>query len=181
MTRVANNVVARTQLGAARRIVLGGHLDTVPPNGNATPRRDGDTLHGLGAADMKSGLAAMLRLADQLAGGGSPRFDVTLVWYEAEEVADEHNGLRLLFADAPQLVAGDFAILLEPTGGWVEAGCQGSLHVEALFRGRAPTRPAPGWARTPCTKPRRHSRGSPRTRPPSRSSTASSSARRCRW
>ncbi len=133
--RVANNVVVRTELGRDRRIVLGGHLDTVPANGNAEPRREGDTLHGLGSADMKSGLAAMLRLADQTASGARPRFDVTLVWYEAEEVADEHNGLRHLFAAAPELVAGDFAILLEPTGGWAEAGCQGSLSVEAVFRG----------------------------------------------
>jgi succinyl-diaminopimelate desuccinylase len=133
--RVANNVVARTDLGLERRIVLGGHLDTVPANGNAEPRRERDTLHGLGTADMKGGLAAMLRLADQLGAGARPRFDVTLVWYEAEEVADEHNGLRHLFRDAAELVAGDFAILLEPTGGWVEAGCQGSLHMQAIFRG----------------------------------------------
>ncbi len=132
--RVANNVIARTELGRARRIVLGGHLDTVPPNGNDQPRRDGDTLHGLGTADMKGGLAAMLRLAEQIC-AKAPRFDVTLLWYEAEEVADEHNGLRHLFATAPDVVAGDFAILLEPTSGWVEAGCQGSLHLEAVFRG----------------------------------------------
>ncbi|HEY1739080.1 MAG TPA: succinyl-diaminopimelate desuccinylase, partial [Acidimicrobiia bacterium] len=98
-------------------------------------RRERDTLHGLGTADMKGGLAAMLRLADQLGAGHTPRFDVTLVWYEAEEVADQHNGLRRLFHEAPDLVAGDFAILLEPTGGWVEAGCQGSLHMRAVFRG----------------------------------------------
>jgi succinyl-diaminopimelate desuccinylase len=127
-------VIARTQLGHDRRIVLGGHLDTVPANGNEVPRRDRDTLHGLGAADMKGGLAAMLRLAERFA-DQAPRFDVTLLWYEAEEVADEHNGLRHLFADAPELVAGDFAILLEPTGGWVEAGCQGTLSIEATFRG----------------------------------------------
>ncbi len=134
--RIANNVIARTNFGLERRVVLGGHLDTVPPNGNGQPRRERDTLHGLGTADMKGGLAAMLRLADDLGGGAAPRFDVTLVWYEAEEVADEHNGLRHLFERSPQTVAGDFAILLEPTGGWVEAGCQGTLSLEAVFRGR---------------------------------------------
>ena len=120
---------------AIERIVLGGHLDTVPANGNATPRRDGDVLHGLGTADMKGGLAVLLALADDLALGRRARFDVTLVLYEGEEVADEHNGLRRLFAETPELVAGDLAILLEPTGGWVEAGCQGTIHVRAIFDG----------------------------------------------
>jgi len=128
--------VARTALGRDRRIVLGGHLDTVPPNGNETPRLDGDVLHGLGAADMKGGLAVLLRLAEELVGpGAEPRHDVTLVFYECEEVADEHNGLRHLFAARPELLAGEFAVLLEPTDARVEAGCQGTLHLEAHFEG----------------------------------------------
>jgi len=133
ITRVGANVIARTNTGARERVVLGGHLDTVPANGNATTRRDGDTLHGLGAADMKGGLAVLLTLA--LSIGEQPGRDVTLVFYEGEEVADEHNGLRRLFAERPELVAGDLAILLEPTGGWIEAGCQGTIHVRATFRG----------------------------------------------
>jgi succinyl-diaminopimelate desuccinylase len=134
ITRVRQNVVARTQRGAGTRIVLGGHLDTVPANANATPRVDGDTLHGLGSADMKGGLAVLLVLAEALAGGDGTR-DVTLVFYEGEEVADEHNGLRHLFAERPDLVAGDAAVLLEPTGGWIEAGCQGTIHVRVAFNG----------------------------------------------
>ncbi len=132
--RIAANVVARTNLGRPRRIVLGGHLDTVPANGNDRPRRDGDVLHGLGTADMKGGLAVLLALAADAA-GHEPVHDVTLVFYEGEEVADEHNGLRHLFATRPDLVGGDLAILLEPTGGWVEAGCQGTIHVRATFHG----------------------------------------------
>jgi succinyl-diaminopimelate desuccinylase len=132
--RVGANVVVRTQLGRDRRIVLGGHLDTVPANGNAQPRRDGNVLHGLGTADMKGGLAVLLALAAD-AEHAAPRHDITLVFYEGEEVADEHNGLRKLFADRAELVAGDLAILLEPTGGWVEAGCQGTIHVRATFDG----------------------------------------------
>jgi succinyl-diaminopimelate desuccinylase len=132
--RIGANVVARTELGLDRRIVLGGHLDTVPANGNERPRRDGQVLHGLGTADMKGGLAVMLALADDL-GKRRPRFDTTIVFYEGEEVADEHNGLRRLFAEAPELVQGDLAVLLEPTGGWVEAGCQGTIHVRAVFDG----------------------------------------------
>jgi succinyl-diaminopimelate desuccinylase len=132
--RIGANVVARTDLGRDRRVVLAGHLDTVPANGNQSPRRDGDVLHGLGTADMKGGLAVLLALADDLAGERA-RFDATLVLYEGEEVADEHNGLRRLFAEAPHLVQGDLAVLLEPTGGWVEAGCQGTIHVRATFDG----------------------------------------------
>ena len=106
----------------------------MPVNGNAVPRRDGDTLHGLGSADMKGGLAVMLELAEHLSGGSNGR-DVTLVFYDGEEVADEHNGLRRLFAERPDLVACDMAVLLEPTGQWIEAGCQGTIHAKATFHG----------------------------------------------
>jgi succinyl-diaminopimelate desuccinylase len=133
--RVGNTVIARTQLEADRRIVLGGHLDTVPANGNETPRLDGDVLHGVGSADMKGGLAVLLRLAEEISAGAHPRSDCTLAFYEAEEIADEFNGLRHLFAERPELLAGDFAVLLEPTGGRVEAGCQGTLHLRAHFAG----------------------------------------------
>jgi succinyl-diaminopimelate desuccinylase len=134
--RVGDNVVVRTDLGRDRRVVLAGHLDTVAPNGNETPRRDGDTLYGLGAADMKGGLAVLLTLVDALAANRvAARFDASIVFYAAEEVAEEFNGLRALFAQRPDLVAGDLAVLLEPTGGWVEAGCQGTLHLRATFRG----------------------------------------------
>jgi succinyl-diaminopimelate desuccinylase len=132
--RIGHNIVARTEFGADRRILLVGHLDTVPANDNQMPRRDGNVLHGLGTADMKGGLAVLLALADDLATTRS-RFDVSLVLYEAEEIAEEHNGLRRLFAETPELVAGDLAIVLEPTGGWVEAGCQGTIHVRAIFNG----------------------------------------------
>jgi succinyl-diaminopimelate desuccinylase len=133
--RLANNVVARTPGTADRRVVLGGHLDTVPPAGNALPRREHDTLHGLGTADMKGGLAGLLALAER-ANDNAGRFGCTFVFYEGEEVADEYNGLRLLFAEAPALVSGDLAILLEPTAGWVEAGCQGTVHVTATWEGK---------------------------------------------
>ena len=132
--RVGLNVVARTEHGRERRIVMAGHLDTVPANDNAVPRIDGDVLHGLGAADMKGGVAVLLRLAEEVA--ADSRFDCTFVFYEAEEIADEHNGLRKLFAERPDLVAGDFAVLLEPTDLWLEAGCQGSIRLDATFVGR---------------------------------------------
>jgi len=132
--RVGVNIVARTNLGRERRVVMAGHLDTVPANNNAIPRIEGEVLHGLGAADMKSGVAVLLRLAEEVA--AESRFDCTFVFYEAEEIADEYNGLRKLFAERPDLVAGDFAVLLEPTDLWMEAGCQGSIRLEATFHGR---------------------------------------------
>jgi succinyl-diaminopimelate desuccinylase len=135
--RIGANVIARTSGARARRVVLGGHLDTVPANaGNEVPRLDGDVLRGLGSADMKSGLAVLLRLAEQLhASPGVAGHDVTLAFYECEEVRDEFNGLGKVFASQPELLAGDFAVLLEPTDSWVEAGCQGVLVARAGFDG----------------------------------------------
>ncbi len=131
--RVEDNVVARTDSGRERRVVLAGHLDTVPPAGNEGARVDGGTLHGLGSTDMKGGLAVMLRLAEEVA--ADSRFDVTVCFYAAEEIADRFNGMRHLFGARPDLVAGDLAVLLEPTGAAVEAGCQGTLRATATFRG----------------------------------------------
>jgi succinyl-diaminopimelate desuccinylase len=131
--RIEDNVVARTQRGRPARLVLAGHTDTVPPNGNAEPRIDGDRLWGLGSADMKGGLAVMLELA---ATAGAPALDVTYVFYVCEEVERSYNGLSHLWAVRPDLIAGDAAVLLEPTGGRVEAGCQGTLRLSASLAGR---------------------------------------------
>lgn len=130
--RVEHNVVARTTLGRRRRLVLGGHLDTVPANNNETPRIDGDLLWGLGSADMKAGLAVMLELAATVP---DPAVDVTYVFYACEEVAREYNGLSRLFELRPDLVVADAAILTEPTGARVEAGCQGVLKLEVTVAG----------------------------------------------
>lgn len=130
--RVGDNVVARTQLGRDRRVILAGHLDTVPANGNDVARIDGDTLWGLGSTDMKSGLAVFLELARTLV---EPTYDITYVFYTAEEIAYEHSGLGELFRDRPDLVAGDVAVLGEPTDGWIEAGCQGTARVRISMAG----------------------------------------------
>jgi succinyl-diaminopimelate desuccinylase len=130
--RVEDNVVARTRLGRPSRLILAGHTDTVPPNGNERARLDGDILWGLGSADMKSGLAVMVELATSVR---EPATDVTYAFYVCEEVAREHNGLSRLFAVRPDLLAGDAAILGEPTGGAVEAGCQGVLKLSVALRG----------------------------------------------
>lgn len=130
--RVGDNVVARTRLGRPQRLLLVGHLDTVPANGNAVARIDGDTLWGLGSADMKGGLAVFLELAETV---DSPVVDVTYVFYAAEEIAAEHSGLLELYRERPDLLAGDAAVLGEPTDGWLEAGCQGTARVRLTFRG----------------------------------------------
>ena len=130
--RLGDNVVARTDLGRARRLILAGHLDTVPANGNASARIDGDLLWGVGSADMKGGLAVMLDLAATVT---DPAVDVTYVFYVAEEVAREHNGLLQIEAAAPDALAGDAAILGEPTGAVIEAGCQGVLKLEVVLGG----------------------------------------------
>ena len=130
--RHGDNVVARTQLGRDQRLLLAGHLDTVPANGNEVARIEGDTLWGLGSADMKGGLAVFLELARTV---DQPTCDVTYVFYAAEEIAAEHSGLLQLFRERPDLVAGDAAVLGEPTDGWIEAGCQGTARVRLTLAG----------------------------------------------
>jgi succinyl-diaminopimelate desuccinylase len=132
VTRVDNNLVARTSLGHASRLILAGHTDTVPANGNATARIDGDVLHGLGSADMKGGLAVFMALAETL---DAPAVDVTYVFYECEEVAARFNGLKKLLSSHAGLLAGDAAILGEPTGAVIEAGCQGTMRVQVTLGG----------------------------------------------
>ncbi|WP_104107575.1 succinyl-diaminopimelate desuccinylase [Nocardioides sp. 616] len=132
VVRRGNTVVARTDLGRAERVVIAGHLDTVPLNDNLPARREGDVLHGLGTCDMKGGDAVMLRLAATLP---APNRDLTFIFYEAEEVDSTYNGLRLLTESDPDLVAADFAILMEPSNAGVEAGCQGTLRAEVRTTG----------------------------------------------
>ena len=130
--RVGDNVIARTQQGRAERLLLAGHLDTVPANGNERSRIEGDVLWGLGSADMKSGLAVFLDLAEQVR---EPAVDLTFVLYVAEEIAAEHSGLLQLRDLRPDLLAADAAVLGEPTDGALEAGCQGTARVRLTLTG----------------------------------------------
>lgn len=132
VTRVGDNLVARTDLGRPRRVVLAGHTDTVPASGNERARLDGDRLHGVGSADMKGGLAVMLDLAATLL---EPAVDVTYVFYAREEVASAESGLGELFQSRPDLLVGDVAVLGEPTDARVEAGCQGTLRAVVVLHG----------------------------------------------
>lgn len=132
VVRDGHTIVARTDLGRPERVVIAGHLDTVPANGNFPSRLEGDVLHGLGSCDMKGGVAVALLLA---AAVPEPVRDVTYVFYEGEEIAAEHNGLGRLARERPELIAGDFAILMEPSHAGVEAGCQGTMRVEIRTTG----------------------------------------------
>jgi succinyl-diaminopimelate desuccinylase len=132
VSRHGHTVVARTDLGRGERVVIAGHLDTVPLNANLPARREGGLLHGLGTCDMKGGDAVMLRLAAHLP---EPNRDLTFIWYEAEEIEAEYNGLYLLSQTHPELMTADFAILMEPSNAVVEAGCQGTMRVDVRTSG----------------------------------------------
>ncbi|HWU47500.1 MAG TPA: succinyl-diaminopimelate desuccinylase [Humibacter sp.] len=129
-------IVARTQLGRDSRVIIAGHLDTVPVNHNLPTRLetiDGvDCLWGRGTVDMKAGVAVQLKLAAELV---DPVVDITWMWYDNEEVESSRNGLGRLARNRPDLFAGDFAILGEPTRGDVEGGCNGTLRVDVTTRG----------------------------------------------
>jgi succinyl-diaminopimelate desuccinylase len=131
--RDGNTIVARTSLGRPRRVVLAGHIDTVPVADNLPSRLSDGKLYGCGTTDMKSGVAVQLRLAATVP---EPVHDVTYVFYDCEEVDAARNGLGILSRTQPDLLAGDFAILLEPTGGGIEGGCQGTLRASVTLAGK---------------------------------------------
>jgi succinyl-diaminopimelate desuccinylase len=136
VVRDGDAIVARTMLGRPQRVVIAGHIDTVPVNDNLPTRyettNDRDYLWGRGTVDMKAGVAVQLKLAAEIA---NPKVDVTWIWYDHEEVSSELNGLGRLAANRPDLLAGDFAILGEPTNADVEGGCNGTLRVEVRTHG----------------------------------------------
>lgn len=137
ISRFGNRVLVRTHRGKPSRVILAGHLDTVPIADNVPSRRtdtpeEGDVLHGCGTVDMKSGLAVFLHLAATL---DDPAHDLTLICYDCEEIAAKYNGLGFIEREKPDWLAGDVAILGEPTGGLIEAGCQGTLRVRLTASG----------------------------------------------
>ena len=139
--RDGNNVLARTELGRERRVLLAGHLDTVPIADNVPSRRDGGRLYGCGTSDMKSGDAVLLHLAATLL---EPAYDLTFVLYDNEEVEADKNGLKRLVETRRALLDADLAVLMEPTNGQVEAGCQGTLRARVTIPGRR-AHSARGW------------------------------------
>jgi len=136
VSRHGDTIVARTTLGRTQRVVIAGHIDTVPINGNVPSRFetvDGvEYLWGRGTVDMKAGVAVQLKLAAELT---APIVDLTWIWYDHEEVSEAKNGLNKLSQSNPELLAGDFAILGEPSRSQIEGGCNGNLRAEIRTRG----------------------------------------------
>ncbi|MCS4591724.1 succinyl-diaminopimelate desuccinylase [Brevibacterium sediminis] len=139
--RDGDTVIARTNLGLAERIVVAGHLDTVPVEDNLPPVRthmsgddypDDEVIWGRGACDMKAGVAMQLSTAAALT---SPNRDVTWVFYDHEEVDASLNGLGRVSRNHPDWLAGDFAILGEPSNASVEGGCNGTIRVDVTTTG----------------------------------------------
>ena len=133
VVRMGNSVLARTSLGRPTRVLLAGHIDTVPIADNVPSRLDGDTLHGCGTTDMKSGDAMLLHIAATLE---NPSRDLTFVFYECEEIEHDRNGLTRIEREMPDWLTADLAILGEPTNAQIEAGCQGTAAVAVTARGR---------------------------------------------
>jgi succinyl-diaminopimelate desuccinylase len=131
--RSGHAVLARTELGRDERVLLAGHIDTVPIAGNVPSRRDGGLLYGCGTSDMKAGDAVFAHLAAALP---EPRHDLTFVFYDCEEIEAVRNGLGRIEREHRDWLAADLAILGEPTNGAVEAGCQGTLRADITVRGR---------------------------------------------
>ncbi|MCC3267266.1 succinyl-diaminopimelate desuccinylase [Arthrobacter gengyunqii] len=140
VVRDGDSIIARTSLGRAERVILAGHLDTVPlptvpgSRGTVPSSWDGEVLYGRGATDMKGGVAVQLALAAELA---NPTRDVTYVFYDHEEVEASLSGLGRLQESFPDWLEADFAVLLEPTNGTVEGGCNGTMRFHATTAGRA--------------------------------------------
>ncbi|MDQ1546782.1 MAG: succinyl-diaminopimelate desuccinylase [Actinomycetota bacterium] len=131
--RDGDAIVARTNLGRGRRVLIAGHLDTVPINHNLPTKIVGDELWGRGTVDMKAGVAVQLKLAAELT---NPIVDITWIWYDHEEISEELNGLGRVSRNRPDLLEGDFAILGEPTAGIIEGGCNGTVRVEVRAFGK---------------------------------------------
>lgn len=140
VVRNGDAVMARTNLGKDERVILAGHLDTVPlptaegSRGTVPSEWDGDILFGRGATDMKGGVAVQLALAAALE---APNRDVTYVFYDHEEVEASLSGLGRLVDHHRHWLEADFAILLEPTNGNVEGGCNGTARFEVTTTGKA--------------------------------------------
>lgn len=135
--RDGNTIVAMTNLGRSQRVIIAGHLDTVPVHENLPTHVEKDSLGddwmwGRGTVDMKAGVAVQLTLAAELV---SPAYDITWIWYDLEEVDASQNGLGRLAHNHPEFFVGDFAILGEPSNSTVEGGCNGTIRVDVRAHG----------------------------------------------
>ncbi len=132
VTRIGNSVIATNHSNRSDRVVIAGHLDTVPANANLPHHRENDRIYGVGACDMKGGIAIALQLAATVV---DPVRDITFIFYEAEEVSSEFNGLEKISVRAPEFLEADFAVLMEPSNANIEAGCQGTIRATVTTKG----------------------------------------------
>ena len=135
--RYGQNVIARTDFGRDKRVVLAGHIDTVPIADNVPSKLVGDVLYGCGTSDMKSGVAVQLKVAAAVGAAHSPEpsHDLTFVFYDCEEIESARNGLGHVAREHPDWLVGDFGVLLEPTDGVIEGGCQGTMRARITVTG----------------------------------------------
>ena len=136
ITRDCNAIVAKTNLGLPKQVVIAGHIDTVPVAANLPSKlmsfEREQVIWGRGTVDMKAGLAVMLKLAAEIT---KPVMDVVWVFYDQEEIEATKNGLGRLVRNHPELIKGSFAILCEPTAATIEGGCNGTMRVELALSG----------------------------------------------
>ncbi|PCC83238.1 succinyl-diaminopimelate desuccinylase [Corynebacterium accolens] len=135
VVRYANTVCARTNRGLESRVILAGHIDTVPLADNVPHHMEGDVMWGCGTVDMKSGMAVYLHAFAALYDAPDLAHDLTVIAYEGEEVSSEFNGLGHLQKDHPEWLHGDLALLGEPSGAMIEAGCQGTIRLRITAHG----------------------------------------------
>ena len=129
-------VWVRRSAGDRPLVVLAGHYDTVPAQGNLPGRIEDGAVHGLGASDMKGGLAVLLELArDVDAGAIVPELDLALLLFGKEELPAAFSPLPALFDGSHAVHEAELAILLEPTDCTIQAGCLGNLNARIVFHG----------------------------------------------
>jgi succinyl-diaminopimelate desuccinylase len=130
-------LLPRERREGAPLVVLAGHADTVPAHGALPGRRDGTTVTGRGAADMKGALAVILELAGSSTVGPIGDLDLGVLFFGREELPIDESALLPLFARCAPARTIDLAIVMEPTDNRLEVGCLGNLNATVSVRGRA--------------------------------------------
>lgn len=128
---------ARERRPGVPLLVLAGHYDTVPAQGNVPGRIESGAVHGCGASDMKGGVAVAVELVRELAGREPGPVDVALLLFGREELPSRFDPLPVLFDACPLVHEAGLAVLLEPTDLEIQAGCVGNLTARVTFHGRS--------------------------------------------
>ncbi len=133
LERIGKSLIVGLPPEGADFVAIYGHTDTVPVQGEWKARVEGDRLVGLGASDMKSGVAVMIELLD--AGIREDEGTLVCVFYDEEEGPAVNNGLEAVLDAAPWLIGAEISIVPEPTNLDLELGCNGALNADVIFRG----------------------------------------------